>query len=119
MNPMISVDIDTDADDASRDHSGWMPAARMTLPHFSVSSSTSLANSAGVIGIGMFPSCANRSLILGLASPALISLLKIKNPRAPDLIETWYAYISEPAEAIPNISRLTGNASGIVSTSIT
>jgi hypothetical protein len=27
-------------------------------------------------------------------------VVKIKNPRAPDLIETWYAYISDPAEAM-------------------
>jgi hypothetical protein len=27
-------------------------------------------------------------------------VVKIKNPRAPDLIESWYAYISDPAEAV-------------------
>jgi hypothetical protein len=27
-------------------------------------------------------------------------LVKIKSPRTPDLIETWYAYISDPAEAM-------------------
>jgi hypothetical protein len=27
-------------------------------------------------------------------------IVKIKNPRAPDQIETWYAYISDPAEAM-------------------
>jgi hypothetical protein len=27
-------------------------------------------------------------------------VVKIKNPRAPDKIETWYAYISDPAEAM-------------------
>ena len=27
-------------------------------------------------------------------------VVKIKNPRTPDLIETWYAYISDPAEAV-------------------
>jgi hypothetical protein len=26
-------------------------------------------------------------------------VVKIENPRVPDLIETWYAYISDPAEA--------------------
>ena len=35
-----------------RDHSALMLAARITLPHFSVSSATSFPNSAGVIGMG-------------------------------------------------------------------
>ena len=39
-------------------------AARMTLPHFSVSSATSLPNSAGAIGIGSPPRSARRPLIL-------------------------------------------------------
>ena len=27
-------------------------------------------------------------------------IVKINNPRGPSLIETWYAYISDPAEAM-------------------
>src|SRR5262245_2556016 len=59
------------------DHSGLMPAARITLPHLSVSSAMSLPKSTGDIGIGSAPSCVSRSLILGSASPALTSLLSL------------------------------------------
>jgi hypothetical protein len=38
-------------------YSGLMPAALITLPHFSVSSAMSLLNSAGVIGIGALRLC--------------------------------------------------------------
>ena len=54
-----------------------MLAARITLPHFSVSSAMSLAKSAGVIGIGTPPTSASRALILGSARPALNSLLSL------------------------------------------
>jgi hypothetical protein len=52
-----------------------MLAVRITLAHFSVSAAMSLPNSAGVIGIEPPPRSASRSLIVGSASPALISLL--------------------------------------------
>src|SRR5262249_8523046 len=42
------------------DHSALMLAARITLPHFSVSSATSFPNSAGVIGMGSPASSARR-----------------------------------------------------------
>ena len=51
-----------------------MLAARITLPHFSVSSAMSLPKSAGDPGSALTPSSANRALILGSARPALISL---------------------------------------------
>src|SRR5262249_61706636 len=53
------------------DHSGLILAARITLPHFSVSSAMSLPNSAGDIGIGTPPRSASRALILGSARTAL------------------------------------------------
>jgi hypothetical protein len=44
-----------------------------TLAHFPVSSATNFPNSATVIGIGSAPSLSNHALILGSASPVLIS----------------------------------------------
>ena len=58
-----------------RDHSALMLAARITLPHFSVSSAMNLPKSAGVIGIPALPKLARRAFIIGSARPALISLL--------------------------------------------
>src|SRR6516165_7347659 len=58
-------------------HSALMLAARITLPHFSVSSAMNLAKSTGVIGIGTEPSSAIRALIAGSVRPALISLLSL------------------------------------------
>ena len=52
-----------------------MFAARITLPHFSVSWANSLPNSVGVIGIGTLPRSAMRALILALSRPTLISRL--------------------------------------------
>src|SRR5499426_4220956 len=62
---------------SGRHHSGLMLAARITLPHFSVSSAMSLPNSAGVIGIGAPPSSTSRALSLGSARPALISRFSV------------------------------------------
>src|SRR6476659_2978938 len=53
---------------------GLRLALRITLAHFSVSSAMSVANAAGVIGMGAPPRSANRAFILGSASPALTSL---------------------------------------------
>jgi hypothetical protein len=58
-------------------HSGLMLAARITLPHFSVSSAMSLAKSAGESASTSPPRSASRALILGSARPALISLLSL------------------------------------------
>jgi hypothetical protein len=43
-----------------------MLSARITLPHFSVSSEMKLPKSAGVIDFGMLPTSANRDIILGI-----------------------------------------------------
>src|SRR5207253_2640578 len=58
-----------------RPYSGLMLAARITLPHFSVSSAMSLAKSAGESASTSPPTSASRALSLGSARPALISLL--------------------------------------------
>src|SRR5262249_55428489 len=50
---------------ADRPHSPLMLAARITLPHFSVSSAMNLPNSAGIIGIGTPPRSARLAFILG------------------------------------------------------
>src|SRR5262245_27791591 len=62
---------------ASLRHSALMLAARITLPHFSVSSAMCLAKSAGEPGSAVAPSSAIRALILGSARAALISLLSV------------------------------------------
>src|SRR5262249_57101601 len=60
-----------------RHYSALMLAARITLPHFSVSSAMSFSNSAGDIGIGTLPSSARRALIFSAARAALISLVSV------------------------------------------
>src|SRR5262249_59616538 len=57
------------------DHSALMLRARMTLPHFSVSSAMSLPKSGGDSASASPPRSASRALSLGSARPALISLL--------------------------------------------
>src|SRR6516165_6062109 len=52
-----------------------MLAARITLPHFSVSSAISLPNWAGDPGSGVPPRSARRAFILGSSRAALTSLL--------------------------------------------
>src|SRR5215472_15806453 len=59
------------------DQSALMLAARITLPHFSVSSAMSLPKSAGELGSTVPPRSARRAFILGSARPALISLLSL------------------------------------------
>src|SRR5262249_39749702 len=58
-----------------RDHSGFMLAARITLPHFSVSSAISLPKSAGAPAWMRNPRSSYLALISGRARDALISLL--------------------------------------------
>src|SRR5262249_30701894 len=60
---------------ADRAHSALMLAARITLPHFSVSSAMSLPKSAGEPASAVPPRSASRAFILGSARGALISLL--------------------------------------------
>src|SRR5262245_47711368 len=59
------------------DHSALMLAARITLPHFSLSSAMNWPKSAGEPGSAVAPSSAIRALILGSANAALISLLSL------------------------------------------
>ena len=54
-----------------------MLAARITLPHFSVSSAISLPNWTGDPGSGVPPKSASRALILGSARAALICALSL------------------------------------------
>src|SRR5262249_29066560 len=54
-----------------------MLAARTTLPHFSVSVAMSMPKSAGDPRSAVPPNSANRALILGSTSAALISLLSL------------------------------------------
>src|SRR5215475_13872408 len=58
-------------------HSGLMLAARITLPHFSVSSAINLPKSAGESASAALPNSASRAFSLGSASAALISLLSL------------------------------------------
>src|SRR6516165_8583087 len=58
------------------DHSGLMPANWITFAHFSDSAVTKAPNSVEVNVIGMVPSSASRDLMVGFASPALISWLR-------------------------------------------
>src|SRR5262245_23596701 len=62
--------------------SALMLRARMTLPHFSVSSAMSLPKSAGETTSGVTPKTASRAFILGSARPALISLLSLSTMSA-------------------------------------
>src|SRR5262245_20393281 len=58
-------------------HSGFIPAALRTLPHFSVSSAMNFPKPAGESAHIVAPNSAYRALILGSARPALISLLSL------------------------------------------
>jgi|SRR6516162_1772127 len=58
-------------------YSGLMLAARITLPHFSVSSAMNWPKSAGDSAKGVPPRSASRAFTLGSARPALISLLSL------------------------------------------
>src|SRR5262245_8987065 len=60
---------------ADRPQSALMLRARITLPHFSVSSAMNLPKSLGAPGSTVPPRSARRAFILGSASPALISRL--------------------------------------------
>src|SRR5690242_12702916 len=60
-----------------RVHSGFIPAALTTLPHFSVSSTMNFPKPPGDPANTEAPNSAYRALILGSARPALISLLSL------------------------------------------
>jgi uncharacterized oligopeptide transporter (OPT) family protein len=54
-----------------------MLAARITLPHFSVSAAMNALKSAGESGIGVLPKSARRAFTFGSTRAALISLLSL------------------------------------------
>src|SRR5262245_26404880 len=70
------------------DHSGLMLAARITLPHFSVSSDMNFPKSAGEPGSTVAPRFASRALILVSAMAALISLFDLSMLSAGVLMGT-------------------------------
>src|SRR5581483_12130368 len=59
------------------DHIGLILAARITSPHFRVSSATSLPKSAGEPAMAMPPSLASRAFASALARPSLIALFNM------------------------------------------
>jgi hypothetical protein len=69
--------------DDDRPHSGLMLAARITLPHFSVSSAMSLPKSAGEPGRTVPPRSPNRAFILGSAITAVEYYRLHATPVAP------------------------------------
>src|SRR5262245_5145186 len=74
------------------DYSGLTPANFTTLPHFSVSSTTSLPSSPGLIANGSPPSWAMRTFILGSASPARTSSLMVATTSAGVFLGAPSAY---------------------------
>ena len=61
----------------SPDHSCFMLATRITLPHFSVSSAISFPKSDGEPDTLLTPRSVSRALILGSSSARWISLLSL------------------------------------------
>src|SRR5262249_60953865 len=70
-------------------YSGLAPEKRTTLAHFSVSSTTSLPNSAGEPESGVRPKSARRALMSGSASAAPISLLSVS-------MISWGVFLGAP-----------------------
>src|SRR5262249_33098380 len=67
----------SDVSGSWRDHSALMPAARITVPHFSVLSATSLSSWAGEATNTVLAMSATRAAMLGSASAALIALFSL------------------------------------------
>ena len=82
-----------------------IPAALITLAHFSVSSAMSLPKSAGDIGIGVPPKSASRAFITGLARAALISLLSFSIISAGVFLGTPMPYQCSPHSPARNRPR--------------
>src|SRR5262245_22681032 len=57
--------------------SALMLAARITLPHFSISPATNVLNLSGVFATAVAPKSANRALMSEFANPAFVSLLSL------------------------------------------
>src|SRR5262249_42503870 len=94
-------------------HSGLMLAARITLPHFSISSATSLPSSAGVATNGIPPRSARRALILGSARPALISLFSLSITSSAAQADTKYRCGRHFYSGCPSI-RKTSSSCGLI-----
>src|SRR4029077_4774374 len=92
------------------DHSALMFAARITLPHLSVSLEMNLPNSAGVIDIGTAPKSASRAFILGSARAALISLLSLSMISVGVFLGAPIPY--QPLASSPEINSAMGGMSG-------
>src|SRR6516164_10011676 len=75
LPPFAERDVMECRSGVDRPQSALMLAARITLAHFSVSSTMNLPNAPGVIGIGVPPRSARRAFILGSSRAALTSLL--------------------------------------------
>src|SRR5215470_5935790 len=87
--------------------SALMLAARITLPHFSVSSAISLPKSAGEPGSTVPPRSASRALILGSARPALISVLSLSPMPRRSACCAGKAHartLSAPASPLPHLA---------------
>src|SRR5262249_36576973 len=65
------------ARDSAIPHSGSMPAARMTLPHFALCSVMKAANSAGVFHCATMPRALNRSAVSGRLKSAANAALSV------------------------------------------
>src|SRR5262249_40405626 len=101
---------------ADRPHSALILAVRITLPHFSVSSASSLAKSAGEPGSTVPPKSANSAFILGSPRAALISVLSLSPiPAAVSLAAPipYQPLASYPGTNSPTVG-ISGNTSNRV-----
>src|SRR6267378_3921924 len=99
--------------DGAEPHSNLMCAARITLPHLSVSAAISIPKSAGEPEKTSAPSSANRALSLESRRPALISLLRLSIiAEAVFLGATtpYHVLASKPGTCSPTVGR-SGRAS--------
>src|SRR5215468_4057837 len=98
---------------AERPQSALMLRARMTLPHFSVSSAMNLPKSAGEPANTVPPSSARRLLSAGSERPALISLLSFPMMSAGVFLGAPtppQALASKPGKKSPTVG-MSGSAS--------
>src|SRR5277367_5642760 len=96
-----------------RPYSNLMLAARITLPHFSVSSAMKFSNSAGAIDIGTAPKSASRDLNFGSARVALVSLLSLSMIPAGVLFGAPMPY--QPMASYPGTNSATVGMAGSAS----
>src|SRR6266511_398703 len=95
------------------DQSGLAPENLTTLPHFSVSSATSLPKSAGEPASSDAPRSASRAFALGSARIALISLLSLSMISADVLFGTPMPY--QALDSYPGSKSATVGSSGSTS----